>query len=73
MNEIGARGIAGGREFLARCGPGLALSILVAVAAVLMAPVVATVFAIPAMVIALLLGIALNPLAARPVFEPGLA
>ena len=52
--------------------PGVALSAAVAVAAVLAAPVVARVLPIPAMVIALLIGIALNPVAARPVFQPGL-
>jgi uncharacterized integral membrane protein (TIGR00698 family) len=40
---------------------------------VLAAPVVARVFPIPAMVIALLIGVALNRLAARPAFQPGLA
>jgi len=73
MNESVARGYANGLQFLSRCGPGLALSVLVATAAVLLAPVVAQVFAIPAMVIALLIGIALNGVAARPVFAPGLA
>jgi uncharacterized integral membrane protein (TIGR00698 family) len=53
--------------------PGLALSAAVAVAAVLAAPLLARVFPIPAMVIALLIGIALNRLAARPLFQPGLA
>jgi uncharacterized integral membrane protein (TIGR00698 family) len=57
---------------LARLGPGLALSAAVAVAAVLLAPLVARALPIPAMVIALLIGIALNPLAARPAFQPGL-
>ena len=52
--------------------PGLALSAAVAVAAVASAPLVAQVAPIPAMVIALLVGIALNPLAARPVFQPGI-
>ena len=52
--------------------PGLALSAAVAVAAVASAPLVARVAPIPAMVIALLFGIALNPLAARPVFQPGI-
>jgi uncharacterized integral membrane protein (TIGR00698 family) len=51
--------------------PGLALSALVALAAVVAAPAVAWVFPIPAMVIALVIGIALNPLARRPVFQSG--
>ena len=52
--------------------PGLLLSSLVAVAAVAAAPVVAYVVPIPAMVIALLIGIALNPLAQRAMFQPGI-
>ena len=52
--------------------PGVALSALVAVAAVALAPLVAHVVPIPAMVIALFIGIALNPLARRPLFQPGL-
>jgi uncharacterized integral membrane protein (TIGR00698 family) len=53
--------------------PGVALSAALAATAVLSAPVIARVFPIPAMVVALLLGIALNRLAARPAFQPGLA
>lgn len=52
--------------------PGVALSAAVAVAAVLSAPLVARVFPVPAMVIALIIGIALNPLARRPAFQPGI-
>lgn len=52
--------------------PGLALSALVAIAAVALAPLVARVVPIPAMVIALFIGIALNPLARRPLFQPGI-
>ena len=52
--------------------PGLALSALVAIAAVVLAPLVARVVPIPAMVIALFIGIALNPLARRPFFQPGI-
>ena len=52
--------------------PGVALSALIAVLAVLGAPVVAKVFPIPAMVIALLIGIALNPFAHTPRFQPGI-
>lgn len=53
-------------------GPGIALSVTVAIAAVVSAPLVARVAPIPAMVIALLIGIALNPLASRPTFQPGM-
>jgi uncharacterized integral membrane protein (TIGR00698 family) len=52
--------------------PGLALSALVAIAAVALAPLVARVLPIPAMVIALFIGIALNPLARRRLFQPGI-
>jgi uncharacterized integral membrane protein (TIGR00698 family) len=52
--------------------PGLLLSALVAIAAVISAPAVAKVFPIPAMVIALVIGIALNPVARRPLFQPGI-
>jgi uncharacterized integral membrane protein (TIGR00698 family) len=53
--------------------PGLALSAAVAIAAVLSAPVIARAVPIPAMVIALIIGIALHPLAARAGFQPGIA
>ena len=53
--------------------PGVALSALVAIAGYLAAPYVAPVLPIPSMVIALVIGIALNPLAARPAVQPGMA
>jgi uncharacterized integral membrane protein (TIGR00698 family) len=52
--------------------PGILFALAVAIAAVTSAPLVAHVAPIPAMVIALLIGIALNPVAARPTFQPGL-
>jgi uncharacterized integral membrane protein (TIGR00698 family) len=52
--------------------PGVALSGAVAIAAVLLAPQVARALPIPAMVIALFVGIALNPIARRPAFEKGI-
>jgi len=55
-----------------RVAPGVLLSALVAVLAVVGAPWVARVITIPAMVLALLIGIALNTVAARPVFQPGM-
>jgi uncharacterized integral membrane protein (TIGR00698 family) len=63
-----ARSLAIGRRTL----PGLLLSSLVAVGAVTAAPLIAGVAPVPAMVIALLIGIALNPLARRPLFQPGI-
>jgi uncharacterized integral membrane protein (TIGR00698 family) len=64
------------REFaktLNRHFPGIALSAAVAIAAVASAPLVARALPIPAMVIALIIGIALNWFAKRPVFEPGIS
>ncbi len=58
--------------WLAGILPGVALSTAIAVLAVLGAPLVARVFAIPAMVIALLIGIVLNPIAHTPRFQPGI-
>ena len=63
-----ARGLANVRRVV----PGLLLSSFVAVSAVLAAPLLAGVAPIPAMVIALVIGIALNPLARRSSFQPGI-
>ncbi len=52
--------------------PGVALAAVVAVAAVAAAPAVAAIVPIPAMVIALLIGIALNPVARQPLFQAGI-
>ena len=57
---------------LRRLAPGFVLSGAVAVLAVAGAPLVARIVPIPAMVLALLIGISLNRVAARPVFQPGL-
>ncbi len=59
-------------ETLRQLAPGIALSAAVAATAVAAAPVTALVFPVPAMVIALIVGIALHPLAARPRFQPGI-
>jgi uncharacterized integral membrane protein (TIGR00698 family) len=53
--------------------PGIALAAAVAAAAVIIAPLMGRMLPTPAMVIALLIGIALNRLAARPLFQPGLS
>jgi uncharacterized integral membrane protein (TIGR00698 family) len=53
--------------------PGVIVSALVAAVGYLAAPYVAHVAPIPAMVIALLAGIVLNPLAAKPATKPGMA
>jgi uncharacterized integral membrane protein (TIGR00698 family) len=58
---------------LRELAPGLALSGLVALIGFIAAPYVARVAPIPAMVIALLIGIALNPIATRPQTQPGMA
>ena len=52
--------------------PGVALSAAVAVAAVASAPLVARAAPIPAMVIALIIGIALSRLAEQPLFRDGI-
>ena len=56
--------------------PGVALASAVSIAAVFAEPLVRTAsggrLALPGMVIALIVGIALHGLAARPLFEPGL-
>lgn len=53
--------------------PGVLLSAIVAAAGYIAAPYVARVVPIPSMVIALIVGIALNPVAARPAVQPGMA
>jgi uncharacterized integral membrane protein (TIGR00698 family) len=53
--------------------PGVAMSALVAVIGYVGAPYVAHVVPIPNMVIALVVGIALNPVAARPAAQAGMA
>lgn len=61
-------------QALARAAaPGLALALAVAVAATLAAPLMPGVLPLPAMVIALLVGVALNPFARREAFQPGLS
>ena len=57
----------------AEYAPGVAMSALVAGIGYLAAPFVAHVVPIPNMVIALVVGIALNPIAARPAMQPGMA
>ncbi|MDB5596407.1 MAG: putative sulfate exporter family transporter [Hyphomicrobiales bacterium] len=52
--------------------PGIALALALAVAASLLEPLVGRVLPLPALVIALVAGIWLHPLAARPLFAPGL-
>jgi uncharacterized integral membrane protein (TIGR00698 family) len=53
--------------------PGIAMSAIVAVVGYVAAPYVNRFVPIPNMVIALIVGIALNPIAARPVTQPGMA
>jgi len=53
--------------------PGVALSGVVAIIGYLAAPYVARVVPIPSMVIALIVGMMLNPIAARPAMLPGMA
>jgi uncharacterized integral membrane protein (TIGR00698 family) len=56
----------------AEYAPGVAMSALVAAIGYIAAPYVAHVVPIPNMVIALVVGIALNPIAARPATQPGM-
>src|SRR5512144_1111426 len=56
----------------AALAPGILLSALVAAIGYIAAPFVAKAVPIPNMVIALVVGIALNPLAARPAVQPGM-
>jgi uncharacterized integral membrane protein (TIGR00698 family) len=53
--------------------PGLGLAAAIAILAYLAAPLVNRAIPIPALVIALIIGIALNPLAARRRLQPGIA
>lgn len=53
--------------------PGIVLSAAVAVVGYVAAPYVAKVAPIPNIVIALVVGIALNPIAVRPMVQPGMA
>jgi uncharacterized integral membrane protein (TIGR00698 family) len=53
--------------------PGVLLSAIVAIIGYVGAPYVAHVAPIPNMVVALIVGIALNPVAARPAVKPGMA
>jgi len=56
----------------AEYAPGVAMSALVAAIGYVAAPYIAQAVPIPAMVIALVVGMALNPIAARPVMQPGM-
>ena len=58
---------------LAQLAPGIALSAAVAVTAFATAPYVARALPVPAIVIALFIGVALNAVAVQPVFRPGMA
>lgn len=60
-------------DTLADFFPGVLLSAIVAFIGYVAAPYVAHVVPIPSMVIALIVGIALNPIATRPATQPGMA
>ena len=60
-------------ETIVDFAPGVLLSASVAVGAYFIAPWVGKILPIPAMVLALVIGIALNPLAAQARFKPGMA
>jgi uncharacterized membrane protein YadS len=61
------------REQVVSIAPGVAVSALVAAVGYLAAPYVGRYVPIPAMVIALIVGILLNPIAATPATQPGMA
>lgn len=67
-----AAGMRRTTETVRQIAPGFLLSVAVAVIAVYGAPYIARVFTIPAMVLALIVGIMLNPVAVRPTFKAGL-
>ena len=60
------------RASIVDLAPGGAMSALVAIIGYVAAPYVAHVVPIPNMVIALIVGVALNPIAARPAMRPGM-
>src|SRR3954447_12782039 len=60
------------RTALAGLLPGLALSTITALAAIIAAPLAAHLIATPAMMIALAIGIAFNRIGRWPIFEPGI-
>ncbi|MGH6684014.1 MAG: putative sulfate exporter family transporter, partial [Pseudolabrys sp.] len=68
-SEITRPSMAMAAEF----APGVAIAALVAAIGYVAAPYVAPTIPIPNMVIALVVGIALNPIAARPAMQPGMA
>lgn len=60
------------REAMVRLAPGIALSAAVAVVAVLISPHMPRVLPLPSMVLALLIGMALHPVAKGAVCKPGM-
>lgn len=58
---------------LRKLAPGLALATAISLVAYLAAPVITTVAPIPAIIIALIIGVALNPVAVKPALQPGIA
>jgi uncharacterized integral membrane protein (TIGR00698 family) len=67
-----AKPLVGPGDEARRLAPGVALAVAVAVTAFVAEPLIRRAVPVPNMVIALLLGVALNGLATRPLFEPGL-
>jgi uncharacterized integral membrane protein (TIGR00698 family) len=73
MADLPASKVAPAAAEIRTLAPGVALAAAVALLAYLAAPWVARAVPIPAMVIAIFIGIALNALAVRPAFQPGIA
>lgn len=73
MSEaLSAPAMAARRDAMVRLAPGIVLSALVAIAAVFISPYLPRALPLPAMVVALLIGMALHPVANRPICNPGM-
>jgi uncharacterized integral membrane protein (TIGR00698 family) len=74
MTNVQAAPALGSRyvKTIGELAPGIAISAVVAVAAYALTPLIGRVAPIPALVTALFIGIALHPVASRPVFQPGI-
>ena len=57
---------------LRKLAPGLGFAAVISIVAYIAAPLVAKVAPIPAIIIALIIGVALNPVAVRPIYQPGI-
>ena len=73
MSEVlSSPAMAARRDALVRLAPGIILSAVVAIVAVLLSPYMPRALPLPAMVVALLIGMALHPVASGPICKPGM-